>query len=106
MADPGDGSVHREFNWTKLHYAGDGKFYYEEDMYNPVEFGDDDQGLAQGQEGRRPELERCYSFRSHAARRGPFMEFGIFNSLYTPHQAVRGRRRPVGGRAAAARRTR
>ena len=40
MADPGDGSVHREINWTKLHYAGDGKFSYEEDMYNPVEFGE------------------------------------------------------------------
>jgi hypothetical protein len=38
MADPGDGSVHREINWTKLHYAGDGKFDYEEDMYNPTEF--------------------------------------------------------------------
>ena len=38
MADPGDGSVHREINWTKLHYAGDGKFYYEEDIYNPSEF--------------------------------------------------------------------
>ena len=38
MADPGDGSVHREINWTKLHYAGDGKFSYEEDLYNPAEF--------------------------------------------------------------------
>jgi len=39
MADPGDGSVHREVNWTKLHYAGDGRFDYEEDLYNPLEFG-------------------------------------------------------------------
>jgi SnoaL-like domain len=39
MKDPGDGSLHREYNWTMLHYAGDGKFSYEEDMYNPVEFG-------------------------------------------------------------------
>jgi SnoaL-like protein len=39
MEDPGDGSLHREYNWTMLHYAGDGKFSYEEDMYNPVEFG-------------------------------------------------------------------
>lgn len=38
MADPGDGSVHREINWTKLHYAGDGRFDYEEDIYNPTEF--------------------------------------------------------------------
>jgi hypothetical protein len=39
MEDPGDGSLHREYNWTMLHYAGDGMFSYEEDMYNPVEFG-------------------------------------------------------------------
>jgi hypothetical protein len=39
MDDPGDGSLHREYNWTMLHYAGDGRFSYEEDMYNPMEFG-------------------------------------------------------------------
>lgn len=39
MDDPGDGSLHREYNWTILHYAGDGQFSYEEDMYNPAEFG-------------------------------------------------------------------
>jgi SnoaL-like protein len=39
MDDPGDGSLHREYNWTILHYAGDGKFSYEEDLYNPNEFG-------------------------------------------------------------------
>lgn len=39
MRDPGDGSVHREINWTKLHYAGGGLFSYEEDIYNPIEFG-------------------------------------------------------------------
>ena len=38
MVDPGDGSVHESDNWTKLHYAGDGKFSYEEDVYNPNEF--------------------------------------------------------------------
>ncbi len=40
MHDPGDGSKHREYNWTMLHYAGDGLFSYEEDMYNPNEFGE------------------------------------------------------------------
>ena len=40
MDDPGDGSNHEEYNWTLLHYAGDGLFSYEEDMYNPVEFGE------------------------------------------------------------------
>ena len=39
MEDPGNGSLHREYNWTMLHYGGDGQFSYEEDMYNPVEFG-------------------------------------------------------------------
>jgi hypothetical protein len=40
MDDPGDGSNHEEYNWTLLHYAGDGLFSYEEDMYNPAEFGE------------------------------------------------------------------
>ena len=40
MDDPGDGSDHREYNWTLLHYAGNGQFSYEEDMYNPNEFGE------------------------------------------------------------------
>jgi len=40
MDDPGDGSDHREYNWTLLHYAGNGQFSYEEDMYNPTEFGE------------------------------------------------------------------
>jgi len=36
--DPGDGSVHQAHNLTVLHYAGGGKFSYEEDIYNPVNF--------------------------------------------------------------------
>jgi hypothetical protein len=39
MEDPGDGTVHEEYNWTMLHYGGNGQFSYEEDMYNPAEFG-------------------------------------------------------------------
>jgi hypothetical protein len=39
MNDPGDGSLHQEYNWTMLHYGGNGQFSYEEDMYNPAEFG-------------------------------------------------------------------
>jgi len=38
MSDPGDGTVHDSDSWTLLHYAGDGRFSYEEDMYNPNEF--------------------------------------------------------------------
>jgi hypothetical protein len=40
MKDPGDGSLHRTYNWTKLQYAGDGLFSYEEDVYNPNVFAD------------------------------------------------------------------
>jgi ketosteroid isomerase-like protein len=39
MADPGDGSVHQEYNFTLLRYAGDGMWCYEEDVYNPAHFG-------------------------------------------------------------------
>jgi hypothetical protein len=39
MQDPGDGSVHQAHNITVLHYAGDMKFSYEEDAYNPAAFG-------------------------------------------------------------------
>jgi uncharacterized protein (TIGR02246 family) len=38
MDDPGDGSVHEAANITILHYAGDGKWSYEEDVYNPAHF--------------------------------------------------------------------
>lgn len=38
MRDPGDGSVHQSPNLTILHYAGDGLFRYEEDVYNPMRF--------------------------------------------------------------------
>ena len=38
MADPGDGTVHEADSWTRLDYAGDGRFSLEEDMYNPTEF--------------------------------------------------------------------
>ena len=40
MRDPGDGTVHEEANITILHYAGDGKWSYEEDVYNPAHFAD------------------------------------------------------------------
>ncbi len=39
MRDPGDGSLHQEANITILHYAGDGRWSYEEDVYNPYRFG-------------------------------------------------------------------
>ncbi len=38
MEDPGDGSVHEAANVTILHDAGDGRWSYEEDVYNPTDF--------------------------------------------------------------------
>ena len=38
MEDPGDGSIHEATNLTILHYAGDGQWSYEEDVYNPADF--------------------------------------------------------------------
>jgi hypothetical protein len=38
MRDPGDGSVHEASNYTRLVYAGEGLFSFEEDVYNPVRF--------------------------------------------------------------------
>jgi hypothetical protein len=38
MEDPGDGSVHQAANITVLHYAGDGLWSSEEDVYNPADF--------------------------------------------------------------------
>ena len=39
MIDPGDGSIHQQYNITILRYAGDMKWSYEEDVYNPAHFG-------------------------------------------------------------------
>lgn len=52
MADPGDGSVHEADNVTILHYAGDGLWSYEEDVYNPAHFAT----MVEGWADRRREL--------------------------------------------------
>ena len=39
MRDLGDGEIYQEPNITILHYAGDGRFKYEEDAYNPTNMG-------------------------------------------------------------------
>jgi len=36
LNDLGDGEVYQAANITKLHYAGDGQWSYEEDAYNPA----------------------------------------------------------------------
>ena len=40
MVDPGDGSLHQAYNFTLLKYAGNMKWSYEEDIYNPSHFQD------------------------------------------------------------------
>ena len=40
LRDPGDGTVHQAYNFTLLKYAGDGLWSYEEDVYNPMRFGE------------------------------------------------------------------
>lgn len=52
MEDPGDGSIHEAPNITILHYAGDGRWSYEEDVYNPAHFGT----MLAGWSARRAEL--------------------------------------------------
>ena len=53
MRDPGDGSVHQAYNFTLLKYAGDGRWSYEEDIYNPAHFGT----MIAAWEARRKELD-------------------------------------------------
>ena len=40
LNDLGDGEVYQAANLTKLHYAGDGMWSYEEDAYNPDAMAD------------------------------------------------------------------
>jgi hypothetical protein len=40
LADPGDGSIFQASNLTRLVYAGDGQWSYEEDAYNPQAMAD------------------------------------------------------------------
>ena len=40
MVDPGDGSLHQAYNFTLLKYAGNMKWSFEEDIYNPGNFGE------------------------------------------------------------------
>jgi hypothetical protein len=50
MEDPGDGSVHQAYNFTLLKYAGEGKWKYEEDVYNPAAFATMLQGWQQARD--------------------------------------------------------
>ena len=53
MIDPGDGSLHQQYNITILHYAGNMKWSYEEDIYNPAHFAT----AVKGWIDRKAELE-------------------------------------------------
>lgn len=53
MADPGDGSLWQEYNFTLLKYAGNGLFSYEEDIYNPAQFAT----MVSGWKRRKAELD-------------------------------------------------
>ncbi len=53
MIDPGDGSIHQEYNITILRYAGNMKWSHEEDVYNPVHFGK----MIKGWMRRKQEIE-------------------------------------------------
>ena len=57
MVDPGDGSLHQQYNITILRYAGDMKWSYEEDVYNPVHFAT----AVKGWIDRKKELESAES---------------------------------------------
>ena len=54
MEDPGDGSIHQAYNVTILKYAGDGRWSYEEDIYNPAHFA----SMIKAWEQRKTELAR------------------------------------------------
>ena len=40
LTDPGDGTMFQASNFTRLAYAGDGEWSYEEDVYNPQTMAD------------------------------------------------------------------
>ena len=52
MLDPGDGSLHQAYNFTLLKYAGNMKWGFEEDVYNPARFGE----MIKGWTARKQEL--------------------------------------------------
>ena len=70
MVDPGDASVHEASNITILHYAGDNRWSYEEDVYNPATFLEMVRGWAvvAAQHGRLPADGRAWLDKYGAAR--------------------------------------
>jgi len=54
MVDPGDGSLHQSYNYTLLKYAGNMRWSYEEDIYNPQPFGEMIQGWLEAKKRCEP----------------------------------------------------
>ena len=52
MRDLGDGNVHEQANWTLLKYAGEDRWSYEEDLYNPEEFASMIKGWMRARDGK------------------------------------------------------
>ncbi|HQF95769.1 MAG TPA: nuclear transport factor 2 family protein [Microthrixaceae bacterium] len=63
MRDPGDGSIHQEYNFTLLKYAGSHQFSYEEDIYNPAAFGT----MLAGWEARRDKIAAKQAAKAESA---------------------------------------
>ncbi|MBW2420058.1 MAG: hypothetical protein JRH19_16060 [Deltaproteobacteria bacterium] len=38
MVDPGDGKIYQQKNYARLKYAGNDKWSFQEDQYNPAAF--------------------------------------------------------------------
>ena len=51
MQDLGDGEVYQAINWSRLDYAGNNQWSYEEDIYNVEEFAVMVQGVPRGAQG-------------------------------------------------------
>ena len=67
MQDPGDGTIHQGANITILHYAGDGKWSYEEDVYNPAHFATMVKGWLAAKDAVRGRLAPVIDARLHCA---------------------------------------
>ena len=74
MTDPGDGSIHQEASVSLLKYAGNGKWKYEEDVYNPLRMAEMIEGWEQAKErtglGRGPAQELMVKTQKQAQKEG------------------------------------
>lgn len=71
MVDPGDGSLHQEYNFTLLKYAGNMQWSYEEDVYNPAPFAKMVQGWLETKQRLEAAAPAARPRRSRRAAGGP-----------------------------------